>query len=119
MLRLRLSQLWTMTLAGILAGTILAAAALPASVLLTVGLKSAGGRYEDLPQDLRTPPTAQRSYLYANDGKTLITSFFDENRTNVPLTEVAEVMRQATVAAEDSRFYAHGGVDPRGVLRAF
>ncbi|GIG89367.1 transglycosylase domain-containing protein [Plantactinospora endophytica] len=118
MLRLRLSQLWTLTLAGILAGTILAAAALPASVLAVVGLRSVGARYEDLPQELRTPPTAQRSYLFANDGRTLITSFYDENRTNVPLAQVAEVMRQATVAAEDARFYSHGGVDVRGVLRA-
>ena len=76
-------------------------------------------RYEDLPQELRTPPTAQRSYLYANDGRTLITSFYDENRTDVPLDEVAPVMRQAIVAAEDSRFYEHGGVDLRGVIRAF
>ena len=119
MLRLRLSQLWTLFLAGVLSGTILAAAALPAYVLLAVGLKSAGAQYEDLPQDLRTPPTAQRSYLYANDGRTLITSFYDENRTDVPLAEVALVMRQATVAAEDARFYEHGGVDVRGVLRAF
>ncbi|MEQ4301290.1 transglycosylase domain-containing protein [Plantactinospora sp. B6F1] len=118
MLRLRLSQLWTLTLAGILAGTILAAAALPATVLAAVGLKSIGARYEDLPQDLRTPPTAQRSYLFASDGRTPITSFYDENRTNVPLSQVAEVMRQATVAAEDARFYSHGGVDLRGVLRA-
>ncbi|MGX7676115.1 transglycosylase domain-containing protein [Plantactinospora sp. DSM 117369] len=118
MLRLRLNQLWTMTLAGILAGTILAAAALPAAVLLAVGLTSIGARYEDLPQDLRTPPTAQRSYLFADDGRTPITSFYDENRTNVPLAQVAEVMRQATVAAEDARFYSHGGVDLKGVLRA-
>ena len=27
-------------------------------------------------------------------------------------------MRQAIVAAEDTRFYQHGGVDLRGVLRA-
>ncbi|MFY1687658.1 transglycosylase domain-containing protein [Plantactinospora sp. WMMB782] len=118
MLRLRLSQLWTLTLAGILAGTMLAAAALPAVVLGAVGLRAVGARYEDLPQDLRTPPTAQRSYLFAADGRTPITSFYDENRTNVALGQVAEVMRQATVAAEDARFYSHGGVDVKGVLRA-
>ncbi|GAA3747974.1 hypothetical protein GCM10022225_34920 [Plantactinospora mayteni] len=118
MLRLRLNQLWTLMLAGILAGTLLAAAALPASVLAAVGLQSVSARYEDLPQDLRTPPTAERSYLFANDGRTPITSFYDENRTNIPLGEVAEVMRQATVAAEDARFYSHSGVDVKGVLRA-
>ncbi|MEE6257722.1 transglycosylase domain-containing protein [Plantactinospora sonchi] len=118
MLRLRLNQLWTLTLAGVLAGTILAAALLPVYAVAAVGLKSVGARYEDLPQDLRVPPTAQRSYLYANDGRTLITSFYDENRTNVPLDQVAPVMRQAIVAAEDARFHEHGGVDLRGVIRA-
>ena len=119
MLRLRLRQLWTLVLAGLLAGTVLAAAALPASALGAALFTSVSARYEDLPQDLRVPPVAQRSYLYANDGRTLITSFYAENRTNVPLTEVAPVMRQAIIAAEDARFYSHGGVDLRGVLRAF
>ncbi|MGI5212262.1 transglycosylase domain-containing protein [Plantactinospora sp. CA-290183] len=119
MLRLRLNQLWTLVLAGVLCGTLLAAAALPVSVLGAVALRSVGARYEDLPRDLRTPPIAQRSYLYANDGRTRITSFYDENRTNVSLAQVAPIMRQAMVAAEDVRFYDHGGVDLRGVLRAF
>ncbi|ROT31589.1 transglycosylase domain-containing protein [Micromonospora sp. HM5-17] len=119
MLRLRLNQLWTLTLAGLLAGTLLAAALLPASVLAAVGLQSVSARYEDLPQDLRVPPTAQRSYLYANDGRTLITSFYDENRTEIPFDQIALTLRQAVVAAEDSRFYEHGGVDLRGIVRAF
>jgi Membrane carboxypeptidase (penicillin-binding protein) len=119
MLRLRLNQLWTLTLAGMLVGTLLAAALLPAAVLAAVGVRFVSARYEDLPQELRTPPTAQRSYLYANDGRTLITSFYDENRTEIPLDEIAPVLRQAVVAAEDSRFYEHGGVDLRGVIRAF
>ena len=38
---------------------------------------------------------------------------------DVPLAEVAPVMRQAIVAAEDTRFYQHHGVDLRGVARAF
>ena len=36
-----------------------------------------------LPASLETPPTYQTSYVYANDGKTLITSFYDENRRDV------------------------------------
>ncbi len=38
---------------------------------------------------------------------------------DVPLGEVAPVMRQAIMAAEDARFYEHNGVDLRGVARAF
>ncbi|MEV4630836.1 transglycosylase domain-containing protein [Micromonospora sp. NPDC049523] len=104
---------------GVLAGAVLAASALPASALAGVVLKAASDSYEDLPTDLKVPATAQRSYLYANDGKTLLTTFYDENRVDVPITEIATSMQQAIVAAEDTRFYEHGGVDLRGVVRAF
>ncbi len=36
----------------------------------------------------------------------------------VPLEEVSPFCRQATLAAEDARFYRHPGVDPLAVLRA-
>src|SRR5262245_43967527 len=72
-----------------------------------------------VPQPLKHPITARTTYAYANDGRTLITTFYHEQRTDIPLTDVAPVMRQAIVAAEDVRFYQHGGVDPRGVARAF
>ncbi|RQX31565.1 glycosyl transferase, partial [Micromonospora chalcea] len=80
--------------------------------------RAALGAYADLPDALRTPAQPQRSYLYANDGKTLITTFYDVNRTDVSLDEIAPVMRQAIIAAEDRRFYSHGGADLRGIARA-
>jgi penicillin-binding protein 1B len=36
----------------------------------------------------------------------------------VRLAEVPAVLRTAILAVEDERFYEHGGLDPRGVLRA-
>ncbi|SCF01968.1 Membrane carboxypeptidase (penicillin-binding protein) [Micromonospora coriariae] len=113
-----LSRLFTVLLAGLLAGLALAVAALPGNLLLGFATRSAIGSYAALPASLRTPATPQRSYLYANDGKTLITTFYDVNRTDVPLSEIAPVMRQAIVAAEDRRFYEHGGADLRGLARA-
>lgn len=113
-----LSRLFTVLLAGVLAGLVLAVAALPGNLLLGLTARSALGSYAALPASLKTPVTPQRSYLYANDGKTLITTFYDVNRTDVPLSEVAPVMRQAIVAAEDRRFYDHGGADLRGLARA-
>ncbi|TDB99541.1 penicillin-binding protein, partial [Micromonospora fluostatini] len=116
--RTPLSRLFTVLLAGVLVGLAVAVAALPGNLLLGLTARSALQAYADLPAALRTPATPQRSYLYANDGTTLITTFYDVNRTDVPLTEIAPVMRQAIVAAEDRRFYEHGGVDLRGMLRA-
>jgi membrane peptidoglycan carboxypeptidase len=106
-------------LLAVIAGAVLAGSALPASALVAHLTRSAVSSYDELPTDLKIPETAQASYLYANDGKTLITSFYDENRRNVALTDVAQVMQQAMVAAEDIRFFQHGGVDLRSVVRAF
>ncbi|MGN9805086.1 transglycosylase domain-containing protein [Micromonospora sp. L32] len=113
-----LSRLFTVLLAGLLAGLVLAVAALPGNLLAGSVTKAALGAYDELPAALRTPATPQRSYLYANDGTTLLTTFYDVNRTDVPLAEIAPVMRQAIVAAEDRRFYSHGGADLRGLARA-
>ncbi|GAB3152571.1 transglycosylase domain-containing protein [Micromonospora sonneratiae] len=117
--RSQVAKLSILLLAGILAGVALGVAALPTGVLVGFGLGAVSADYDELPRELSIPPTAQRSYLYANDGKTLITSFYAENRHDVPLAEVAPLMRQAVVAAEDSRFYRHSGVDLRSVVRAF
>ncbi|MEV0809019.1 transglycosylase domain-containing protein [Micromonospora sp. NPDC050200] len=119
MIRARFDKLFTVAVAGVLAGLVLAAAALPVALVVGLGFGALATPYSELPASLRTPPTAQRSNLYANDGRTLITSFYTEDRVEVPLEKVAPVMRQAIVAAEDARFYQHRGVDVRGVIRAF
>ncbi|WP_200206875.1 transglycosylase domain-containing protein [Micromonospora coerulea] len=116
--RAHLDKLFTVLLAGVLAGLALAAAALPAALVFGLGFKGLLP-YSELPESLRTPQPAQRSNLYANDGRTLITSFYVEDRVDVPVSQVAPVMRQAILAAEDVRFYQHHGVDVRGVVRAF
>ncbi|WFE41223.1 transglycosylase domain-containing protein [Micromonospora sp. WMMD998] len=113
-----LARLLTVLLAGLLAGLVLALAALPTGLLGGFVVKAGLGAYAELPDALRTPAQPQRSYLYANDGKTLLTTFYDVNRTDVPLAEIAPVMRQAIVSAEDRRFYSHGGADLRGIARA-
>ncbi|SCL13083.1 transglycosylase domain-containing protein [Micromonospora inyonensis] len=119
MTQARLHKLLTVVIAGTLAGLVLATAALPLALVLGLGFSTLAAPYSELPEHLVTPPTAQRSTLYAADGTTEITSFYEENRADVPLTEVAPVMRQAILAAEDARFYDHSGVDLRGIARAF
>ncbi|TCB95711.1 penicillin-binding protein [Micromonospora zingiberis] len=119
MTRAILPKVFTVLLAGTLAGLALAVAALPAALVYGIGFSALSAPYADLPNTLRTPPTAQRSNLYAKDGTTLITSFYQEDRVDVPLDEVAPVMRQAIIAAEDARFHEHSGVDLRGIVRAF
>jgi penicillin-binding protein 1A len=69
---------------------------------------------------------AQSSYICAGSvpagecsGKNAMTRLqADENRTNVPLEEVPEVVIQAVIAMEDRNFFEHDGVNPVGVARA-
>ena len=61
----------------------------------------------------------QKSTMYASDGKTKLTEFYEDNRIVVPIKDVSKYMRQAVVAREDRRFFDHSGVDVQGVLRAF
>jgi penicillin-binding protein 1A len=48
----------------------------------------------------------------------LIGEFGEERRNVVRIGDVPLVMKQAILAAEDDRFYQHGGIDYAGVLRA-
>jgi penicillin-binding protein 1A len=55
--------------------------------------------------------------IYSAEG-VLIGEFGEERRELVKIEEVPERMKLAILAAEDDRFYEHGGVDYLGVLRA-
>lgn len=55
--------------------------------------------------------------VYTADGY-LIGEFGEERRSLVAIHDVPTVMKQAILAAEDDRFYQHGGVDYIGILRA-
>ncbi len=55
--------------------------------------------------------------IYSAEGE-LLGEFGEERRALVAISEVPEVMKQAILAAEDDRFYEHGGVDYKGVIRA-
>lgn len=55
--------------------------------------------------------------IYSEEGG-LLAEFGEEKRSVVRLQEVPLVLRQAILAAEDERFYQHGGVDTLGVARA-
>ncbi|MEV4410706.1 transglycosylase domain-containing protein [Catellatospora sp. NPDC049609] len=114
----QLNRMTRLTLLAVVAGAVVAAGAMPAAALANWAVEKTAPAYDSLPQVLQHPTTAQASYLYANDGKTVVTTFYDENRRDVTLAEVAPVAAQAVVAAEDSRFYSHHGVDLKGVLRA-
>ncbi|MEO8118673.1 MAG: PBP1A family penicillin-binding protein [Rhodoferax sp.] len=55
--------------------------------------------------------------VYTSDN-VLIGEFGQERRDFVAIKDIPLVQKQALLAIEDSRFYAHGGVDFKGVARA-
>ncbi len=55
--------------------------------------------------------------IYSAEG-TLLGEFGEERRALVRIADVPDTMKHAILAAEDDRFYQHGGVDYMGVLRA-
>lgn len=57
------------------------------------------------------------SQVYGDDG-TLVGEFYLERRLVVPVSKMPRKLIQAFVAAEDSSFYSHRGIDYFGILRA-
>jgi membrane peptidoglycan carboxypeptidase len=104
---------------GLLTGIVVAAVAFPAVAMSGLAAKAGADSFDRLPDKIDVLPAPEISYVYASDAKTLIAMLYDENRRDVPLSTVAPVMQQAIVAAEDSRFYEHHGVDIKGIARAF
>ncbi|WP_327066078.1 transglycosylase domain-containing protein [Kitasatospora sp. NBC_01250] len=102
---------------SVVAGALTAGLALPAVGGLGLGAKSAVGDFNSLPDDFTTPPLSQASTIYdANGG--VIATVFDRDRTVVPSDQISPLMKSALVDIEDNRFYQHGAIDVKGVLRA-
>src|SRR5688572_26726487 len=109
----------TLARTGIFVGLIVAALIYPIAAIAGLELKrGASGISGDVNQ-LKIAPTAQVSKIYAADGKTLITQFYEEYRLPVTIAEISQHMQHAIVASEDVRFFEHNGVDMRGIARAF
>ncbi|HEY5518990.1 MAG TPA: biosynthetic peptidoglycan transglycosylase, partial [Cellulomonas sp.] len=98
---------------GVLAGGLV----LPAVAVVNGTTAFAVTAFDNLPSVLAVKQLSEKSTMLAADGSVLAT-FYAENRVVVPLASVAPIMQNAVIATEDKRFYAHGGIDPTGMLRA-
>lgn len=102
------------------------AGGIAASVMFVPGVMSVNSVVKTVVPSLRVDgidfdvtALPQKSRLYASDGKTIIATFYAQNRTVVPLRNISQYMQRAMVAREDRRFFEHSGVDVQGVMRAF
>lgn len=106
--------------------TLCVAGGVAASIMFVPGVMSVNSVVKTVVPSLRVDgidfdvtALPQKSRLYAADGKTIIATFYAQNRTVVPLRRISQYMQQAMVAREDRRFFEHSGVDVQGVMRAF
>ncbi len=113
-----LSHLGVMVVVSAVLGVLVAGLAIPFAGVVGVGARNVAATMDNLPEELETEQLAQRTTILDADGNVLAT-LFDQNRVEVPLTQVSRKMVKAIVAVEDARFYEHGALDIQGTLRAF
>ncbi len=88
------------------------------ALALTIGVALAVA-YPNLPDisDLADYRPKLPLRVFSTEGA-LLGEFGEERRNLTPIADIPQVMKNAVLAAEDARFYNHGGVDYVGVLRA-
>jgi penicillin-binding protein 1C len=89
-------------------------------VTATVIAAAAWGRIGPLPPSLLAAADAESTTVLDRHGEVLYEARSGSGLRGTPLTadEVPRVLAEATVAAEDRRFYSHPGIDPVAVIRA-
>ncbi|MDM4763592.1 transglycosylase domain-containing protein [Galbitalea sp. SE-J8] len=110
-----------------IAGLLASVALVPGLAVASVAASNATDIFENLPSyvaQATTPPQQNRIMAISgtkDDGTpkyTQIATVYFQNRIAIPESEVTDLIKHATLAAEDVRFYQHGAVDPQGILRA-
>ncbi|GKT21404.1 penicillin-binding protein 1A [Acidovorax sp. SUPP3334] len=93
-----------------------AAGAIGVALTIAVALAVA---YPNLPDisDLADYRPKLPMRVYSVEGA-LLGEFGEERRNLTPIQDIPKVMTNAVLAIEDARFFQHGGVDYKGVVRA-
>ncbi|WP_326721590.1 penicillin-binding protein [Streptomyces sp. NBC_00243] len=102
---------------SVLAGAVMAGIALPAAGALGLAAKGSVQSFDEIPDSLKSPQLSQRTTILDSEGGQIAT-VYSRDRTVVDLKDISPYMQKAIVAIEDSRFYEHGAIDLKGVLRA-
>ncbi|MFP7759646.1 transglycosylase domain-containing protein [Marisediminicola sp. LYQ134] len=103
-----------------LAGVLVTAMVTPALAVTSMTAQSTVGIFDDLPDYVEINQQSQRNTLWALSGGKQVpfAEVFNQDREEVAWDDVSQNVKDAAVAAEDVRFYEHGGVDLAGITRA-
>lgn len=85
-------------------------------LIIVILFKKYGSNLPDYEQ-LKSYSPITSTRLYANDG-TLITEYSKEKRIFVPIDKIPQNLKNAFLAAEDSEFYQHSGINIKAIFRA-
>ncbi|MCK6414485.1 MAG: penicillin-binding protein 1A [Giesbergeria sp.] len=109
---------WLRWLLRLLAWSVGLAVAGAVAVVLGIAIALAMA-YPNLPDisDLADYRPKLPMRVYSAEGA-LLGEFGEERRNLTPIAEIPKVMKDAVLAIEDARFFQHGGVDYKGMLRA-
>ncbi|GGZ13679.1 transglycosylase domain-containing protein [Streptomyces poonensis] len=102
---------------SVLAGAVMAGIAMPAVGALGLAAKGSVEGFDEIPSNLKRPPLSQRTQILDSNGDQIAT-VYSRDRTVVDLKDMSPYIQKAIVAIEDARFYEHGAVDLKGILRA-
>ena len=92
------------------------AAAVGLALVIAVALAVADPNLPDI-SDLADYRPKLPLRVYSAEGA-LLGEFGEERRNLTPIEDIPKVMKDAVLAIEDARFFQHGGVDYKGVVRA-
>jgi len=105
---------------SLLAAVLVASLAIPSILVVSRGTTASIGFLDNLPDYLTIDAQTQRNLIYAQrDGTPVpIATIYDQDRQSVAWESVSKFITQATVAGEDRRFWEHGGIDLKSIVRA-
>lgn len=93
-------------------------------VVVAIGIAGVAGWVVNVAQSapniaqLKPRDQGQLSEVFASDGSLLGYIYSDTLRTYISSRRLPPMLKRATVAIEDRRFYQHGGIDYEGIVRA-
>jgi len=106
-----------LAIAILVAGVLVAGLLLPYSIGLGLASNQVADAIESAPSDPMDEQAPQRTTISDDTGKA-IAYLYDQNRVDVPLSDISQYLRLAVISIEDRRFLQHKGVDWRGMVRA-